>query len=623
MSIKAQAQIKAGSQQILSPAPTGLLQRKCACGNLTMMGGECTACSKKNGFGLQTKLKINKPGDIYEQEADRVADQVLATPAFAAVSGALPHIQRFSGQSNRQMDMGLASVDQALASPGRPLEPALRQDMEQRFGYDFSKVRLHSGPAAERSAKSVNAQAYTVGTDIVFGAERLMPGSQEGRRLLAHELTHVVQQSGGEAGLVGHAVASLAVQRKPNAELLSEAKDPIDEDDYPDYGWYYLMTGSSHGSPTFGYVRGVVRENTDVDRELLEEAAPEYHYRKSVKGGTIRPSYFAFRHLTEGVVARAFAELEGYHPELAPKGKELLKEVHPYKFYVFMPRAGNHRPLYAFPMPLSSAPPAPELPERRPQPEKKDEPATQSEKAPASGKVTWMEIDEGVFAVLVEGGLPLKAIAAYVSGHPDVPDALADLNGKALTTPIPETQPIIIPYEFVERRETLEKIPEPIQSRIVLLQKLRTDNAAYQAMGEGTGRPPDGAASGRLDPPDHGDDQSHRQWTEAPGRQGGLCDRLRRRRHSRPTEFDLGCGLGHREYDFQHCEKPHHRRANLGHKGFGFHGQEPELGRGLRRRSATGPPGGMQNSNRPAPGRQATRSVIWSATSSPKSSCFC
>ena len=84
MSIKAQAQIKAGSQQILSPAPTGLLQRKCACGNLTMMGGECTACSQKNRLGLQTKLKVNEPGDIYEQEADRIADHVLATPAYSA-----------------------------------------------------------------------------------------------------------------------------------------------------------------------------------------------------------------------------------------------------------------------------------------------------------------------------------------------------------------------------------------------------------------------------------------------------------------------------------------------------------------------------------------------------------
>ena len=175
---------------------SGILQRKCACGGAAGMSGECEECSKKQRLGLQTKLTVNEPGDIYEQEADRIADQVMATPAHPAVSGAPPRIQRFSGQSNGQMDAAPASVDQALASPGRPLEPALRQDMEQRFGHDFSQVRVHSGAAAEQSARDVNAHAYTVGHNIVFGAGRFAPGTHEGRRLIAHELTHVVQQKG-------------------------------------------------------------------------------------------------------------------------------------------------------------------------------------------------------------------------------------------------------------------------------------------------------------------------------------------------------------------------------------------------------------------------------------------
>ena len=93
------------------------------------------------------------------------------------------------------MDPAPASVDRVLASPGRPLEPALRQDMEQRFGHDFSRVRVHSDAAAEQSARDVNANAYTVGHNVVFGAGRFAPGTHEGRRLIAHELTHVVQQS--------------------------------------------------------------------------------------------------------------------------------------------------------------------------------------------------------------------------------------------------------------------------------------------------------------------------------------------------------------------------------------------------------------------------------------------
>lgn len=148
---------------------------------------------------IQTKPAISEPGDSYEQEADRVAGQVMAAPAHQTVSGTPPHIQRFSGQSGGEADFAPASVDRALASPGRPLEPALRHDMEQHFGHDFSRVRVHSGAAAEQSAQDVNADAYTVGPDIVFGADWFAPWTHEGGRLIAHELTHVIQQRAATA----------------------------------------------------------------------------------------------------------------------------------------------------------------------------------------------------------------------------------------------------------------------------------------------------------------------------------------------------------------------------------------------------------------------------------------
>ncbi|MEU0531406.1 eCIS core domain-containing protein [Amycolatopsis tolypomycina] len=80
---------------------------------------------------------------------------------------------------------------------GAPLDTATREDMEGRFGADFSDVRVHTDSAAHDSAKSVNAQAYTVGSNIVFQRDKYDPGSDSGKHMLAHELTHVVQQRSG------------------------------------------------------------------------------------------------------------------------------------------------------------------------------------------------------------------------------------------------------------------------------------------------------------------------------------------------------------------------------------------------------------------------------------------
>ncbi len=264
MGDRAYAKAQAQQKTLSGSSPKSiLLQRTCACGQHTIAGGECGECRKKregtvhrshrafeppstpgavpgsapaqenvpsfssafdraSRFGhdfsqipiytstagaIQTKLAINEPGDEYEQEADWIAEQVVAASAHHFVSGAPPHIQRFAGQAAGTAEAAPASVDQALASPGRPLEPVLRQDMEQRFGYDFSLVRVHSGAAAEQSAREVNAHAYTVGHNIVFDAGRYAQGTHEGRRLIAHELAHTIQQSS-----VG---SSMALQRAP------------------------------------------------------------------------------------------------------------------------------------------------------------------------------------------------------------------------------------------------------------------------------------------------------------------------------------------------------------------------------------------------------------------------
>lgn len=104
------------------------------------------------------------------------------------------------------------ALDEGLRSSSRPLDSETRSYMESRFGRDFGKVKIHTGDAASRSARALGAMAYTVGKDVVFDAARFSPGSAQGRRLLAHELTHVVQQTQPAAKTN---VRPMPVQRAP------------------------------------------------------------------------------------------------------------------------------------------------------------------------------------------------------------------------------------------------------------------------------------------------------------------------------------------------------------------------------------------------------------------------
>jgi hypothetical protein len=100
-------------------------------------------------------------------------------------------------------------VHEVLRSPGRPLDAATREFMEPRFGHDFSSVRVHTGPQAAESASAVNASAYTVGRHVAFATGMYAPSTNAGRRLIAHELSHVAQQWGGGDGASLHGQLSL------------------------------------------------------------------------------------------------------------------------------------------------------------------------------------------------------------------------------------------------------------------------------------------------------------------------------------------------------------------------------------------------------------------------------
>jgi Domain of unknown function (DUF4157) len=186
------------------------LHRKCACGGSTRASTSCAECEQKKlvGTPLQPKLRINEPGDRYEQEADRIADGIMGSAHHSPTQAVSPQLQRL-GADQAGSVAAPAIVGNVLSAPGQPLDAATRAFFEPRFGHDFGRVRVHAGGMAEQSARDVNAVAYTVGHDVVFGAGRFAPGTHEGRRLIAHELSHVVQQSRV------HGMTSGLVQRQP------------------------------------------------------------------------------------------------------------------------------------------------------------------------------------------------------------------------------------------------------------------------------------------------------------------------------------------------------------------------------------------------------------------------
>lgn len=198
---------------------------------------------------LQPKLRIGPVDDVYEREADRTADRVMRMPdpasdAAQPLQAPISRVQRMCPECEEQpiqrmcaeceeeeeekvrrqvqdedeevvekqedeellqrkatesgappVDAGTESHITSLRGGGQPLPPATRSFFEPRFGHDFSGVRLHTGATASGVASAINARAFTIGRDIMFGAGEYAPNSNRGRHLLGHELTHVLQQS--------------------------------------------------------------------------------------------------------------------------------------------------------------------------------------------------------------------------------------------------------------------------------------------------------------------------------------------------------------------------------------------------------------------------------------------
>ena len=150
------------------------------------------AHTRKN---IQPKLKVNFPGDIYEQEADRVADQVLRQEIPEEEQTQNVEIQAKGASGDRDINVDLKNRLNRSKGGGSPLSRATRSIFEPRMQHDFSKVRVHTDNEAVQMNQKLGAQAFTHRRDIYFGAGQYNPQSTAGKRLIAHELTHVVQQT--------------------------------------------------------------------------------------------------------------------------------------------------------------------------------------------------------------------------------------------------------------------------------------------------------------------------------------------------------------------------------------------------------------------------------------------
>jgi hypothetical protein len=327
---------------------------------------------------IQAKLKIGQPNDIYEQEADRIADEVMQMPnkqhiadsslrpiayghSFSSIDNkpyAISHmpklkitplIQRQVEEEEEEEILQTKEIPgqtpevtpnleyriNALKGGGQPLPESVRAFFEPRFGYDFSQVRVHTETQAAESAQALSAVAYTVGRDIVFGAGQYTPDTTTGRRFLAHELTHVVQQRqkndsngslqlrpAGRARTESLVLKDVPFDPDPRRELFFEAKvlkklsDKLTEVRIPAPWGPDLMWKSN-------FHRGVYRKLLAIKpTPKTADIAVDF-----IKGTTLEGSYLLFAIVHISMVPPSVAEIpEEELPPLVPVKEAQEKE---------------------------------------------------------------------------------------------------------------------------------------------------------------------------------------------------------------------------------------------------------------------------------------------------------
>jgi hypothetical protein len=430
--------------------------RKAACS----CGGGCPACQSHS-----SDVKVSQPGDPAEIEADRIADQVMRMPVDAPVkvrhhhgtdrtrpdarcnecSDEEPAVQRKEARAAAAASPGAgapSSVSTVVGTGGMPLDGATRGFFEPRLGYDLRSVRVHTDAIAAASAEGLAAKAYTVGTSIVFARGQYRPDAEEGRHLLAHELAHLAQQSGGMShGTSAGALRADAprdggkhIQRKAGDKSVGEPLQvtAMSREDASEV----LGSDLHKGLDETAAILSIITETLD---------APATMENARLRVERLMAAFSLLAPADASLVLKALT---------APASKE---QRHVSERFARLDRRFRE-PLLGILKASSGA-----VAKQVDQPdETQDEPRGRYQE----GKATWVELHPGVFAYVPDPGKTLKDVAAYVSGNPGLLAGLVKLNAMPADRPFTPGQTAIIPVELIDREQAIGEMSKATRARI-------------------------------------------------------------------------------------------------------------------------------------------------------------
>jgi hypothetical protein len=281
---------------------------------------------------IQPKLSVGAVNNPLEHEADCVADQVMRMPAAEAslsLTAAPPQVSRKCAACEEeaqplQPEMLEPSavpsrgepgvVQNVLRTPDQPLDPESRAFFEPRFGWDFSKVRIHADSDAARGAQAIQARAYTLGRDIVFGAGEYTPATKEGRRLIAHELAHVVQQEGGFA--TDHA-SGTTIRRQP---LTKPTEHTVTQDEV-----VQTMTGLGGPHKDTAAWEATMQSATFLGHGIARGVRPEFKTMLATAETKVKDEYTKSGNTPPP--GHGIKSIGGYRREISPHGSGVAIDI--------------------------------------------------------------------------------------------------------------------------------------------------------------------------------------------------------------------------------------------------------------------------------------------------------